>query len=33
MQTQQFNDFKKEILKLDKPRKHTITNSYGVYDA
>lgn len=27
------SEFRKEILKVDKPRKTTINNSYGVYDA
>lgn len=27
------NEFRKEVLKVDKPRKTTIRNSYGVYDA
>jgi hypothetical protein len=26
-------EFRKVILKVDKPRKTTINNSYGVYDA
>lgn len=27
------SEFRKEILKVDQPRKTTINNSYGVYDA
>lgn len=27
------NEFRKEILKVDQPRKTTINNSYGIYDA
>lgn len=26
-------DFRREILKVDKPRKHEVSNSLGVYDA
>lgn len=27
------DDFRKKVLKLDKPRKHKVNNSLGVYDA
>lgn len=27
------NDFRRKVLKVDQPRVHKITNSYGVYDA
>lgn len=28
-----YNNFRKDVLKIDKTRKHTITGSLGVYDA
>ena len=27
------DDFRKKVLKLDKPRQHKVNNSLGVYDA